>query len=146
VIKLGVELVPRTSWCSNVRSEVPRSKWDKIRKKCYEAAGHKCEVCGGVGRKHSVECHEIWEYNDETHEQTLTGLIALCPSCHQVKHAGLAQVRGLIENVISHMVKVNGISRIHVGQILIQAFDEYHRRSQYEWTVDISYIEDYLKG
>ena len=34
-----------------LRSEANLSKkdWDKLRKACYESAGHKCEICGGVG-------------------------------------------------------------------------------------------------
>ena len=145
MIKLGVELVPKTSWCSNVRSEVTKSEWDIIRKKCYSNANHKCEVCGGVGKKHPVECHEIWEYNDITHEQTLTGLIALCPNCHEVKHAGLAQIRGRLGAVINHMSRVNKLSKIETEQLLVKAFNEYHVRSEHEWVISISYIQDYLK-
>lgn len=145
MIKLDVELVPKTSWYNNVRSEVSKSQWDLIRKKCYAAANHKCEVCGGVGKRHPVECHEIWEFKDDTHEQTLIGLIALCPSCHQAKHAGLAQVRGLLGAVISHMSKVNKLSKSETEQLLVRAFNEYHMRSKYEWKVDVSYIQDYLR-
>ena len=81
--KLTIELVPKTSWYSNVRSNVSKNEWDIIRKKSYEHAGHVCEICGDIGTnqgvKHNVECHEIWDYNDETNEQTLGGLISLCP-------------------------------------------------------------------
>ena len=50
-MKLTIELVPKTSWYSNVRSNVSRSQWDKLRKKCYLNADYKCEVCGDTGIK-----------------------------------------------------------------------------------------------
>ncbi len=62
--KLSVELVPSSSWANNVRSLVSKKEWDSIRKKSYQDANYRCEICHGVGRKHPVECHEIWEYND----------------------------------------------------------------------------------
>jgi hypothetical protein len=56
--------------------------------------GSRCEICGGRGPEHPVECHERWRYNDLIRTQTLVRMIALCPACHQVKHVGLANVRG----------------------------------------------------
>jgi len=104
-----------------------------------------CEICGGVGPKHPVECHEIWDYNDETHEQTLLGLIALCPQCHQVKHAGLAQIKGKLGQVINQLVKINKITAYDAEEMLRDAFFKYHQRSEHTWDVNIDYIEEYLK-
>ena len=68
--KLTIELVPQTSWYTNVRSNVSKEQWDVIRKKCYAQANNVCEICGDTGKnqgyKHNVECHEIWEYNELT--------------------------------------------------------------------------------
>ena len=83
--KLTIELVPKTSWYSNVRSNVTTSVWDKIRRECYSKANNVCEICSSTGKsqgfKHNVECHEKWEYNDTNKTQKLIGLIALCPLC-----------------------------------------------------------------
>ena len=144
MLKLTIELVPSTSWCSNVRTKVSRSRWDKIRKKSYENAGHVCEICGGVGPRHPVECHEIWEYDVDRSTQTLVGLIALCPKCHQVKHAGLASVKGKLHEVYAHLIKVNGISKEEAIKIVEEAFETYRFRSSFNWRVDISYISKYL--
>ena len=35
---------------------------DIIRKKVYDRAGHRCEIC----RTHRVEAHEEWSYDKET--------------------------------------------------------------------------------
>jgi hypothetical protein len=50
-MKLTIELVPKTSWYSNVRSNVSKDEWDKIKKKCYIKANYKCEICNGIGDK-----------------------------------------------------------------------------------------------
>ena len=50
--KLTIELVPATCWQTNVRSVVKKSEWDKIRKRVYKEAGHKCEVCGAGESKY----------------------------------------------------------------------------------------------
>jgi hypothetical protein len=106
--RLTIELVPETAWFRNLRSEISGEAWDKIRKDCYKNAGYVCEICGGVGQRHPVECHEIWEYDDGDKRQILRGVIALCPSCHEVKHIGLTQMRGGLDRAVSHMAEVNG--------------------------------------
>ncbi len=102
--------MPQSCWFSNVRDHVSKPTWDKLRKATYQQANYRCEVCGGRGDKHPVECHEIWNYDDINHIQTLFGLTALCPSCHQVKHIGLAGLRGRGEEAEAHLAKVNNWS------------------------------------
>src|SRR5437588_2921912 len=91
---LTVELVPSTCWFSNLRSELDKDDWDRLRHAVYERAGNYCEVCGQRGAQHPVECHEVWEYDDEHSVQRLSGLIALCPACHEAKHMGRASSMG----------------------------------------------------
>jgi hypothetical protein len=148
-MKLTIELVPSTAWYSNVRSNVSTEEWDKIRKKSYAKANHKCEICGDVGTnqgvKHNVECHEIWEYDDQKHTQTLAGLISLCPYCHKTKHAGLASIKGETAIVINQLMKVNGMSEKEAITYMQEAFRIHTNRSQFQWKLDISYLEEYMK-
>ena len=137
---LTVELVPSTSWGANLRSELPKKDWDNLRKAQYANAGYRCEICGGKGRKHPVECHETWDYNDETHIQTLTGLIALCPSCHRVKHLGFAFVKGRGQEAIAHLMKVNGWSPEDTQHYVEAVFEEHARRSKHQWTLDLEWL------
>ena len=65
-MKLTVDLIPESAFFKNLRSELPAKQWDALRKKCYEKAGNKCEICGGRGTKHAVEAHEIWQYFEDT--------------------------------------------------------------------------------
>lgn len=146
-LPLTIELVPKTSWYSNVRSNVTASKWDLIRKKAYQAANNKCQICGDVwknqGVNYNVECHEIWQYNDNTKEQKLIGLIALCPFCHKTKHVGLAQIRGEEEIVIKQLIKVNKMTRDAAKDYIRGTFELWAARSRYEWRLDISFLDGY---
>jgi len=145
--KLTIELVPRTAWYTNVRSNVSKDEWDRLRKKSYALANNVCEICGDTGKnqgyKHNVECHEIWHYDDTTKAQTLTGLISLCPYCHKCKHPGLAQINGELNIVINQLMKVNNISKGDAEKLIDDAFSIWRERSKHEWKLDISYIENY---
>ena len=50
--RLTVELLPATTWGSNLRSVLRVSQWDKLRRGAYEAAQHRCEICGGAGNQY----------------------------------------------------------------------------------------------
>lgn len=147
-MKLTVELVPKTCWYTNVRSNVTPDEWDVIRKKCYKEAGNKCEICGDTGKnqgvKHNVECHEIWDYDDENRIQKLIGLIALCPYCHKSKHVGLAQMNGEEHIVIEHLAKVNNITISEAVGHIDDSFMIWDERSKHKWELDISYLETYM--
>lgn len=149
-MKLTSELVPKTCFYTNLRSELPKAQWDKIRKASYEKAGHVCEICGDTGKnqgvKHAVECHEIWDYIKEGNKRTqkLIGVISLCPNCHKVKHPGLANVKGEIEIVYSQLMKVNGMKRSEAENYLELVFGLWQEQSKYSWELDISWLDNNL--
>ena len=142
-LSLEIELVPDTSWFNNVRAVVTRAQWDSIRKRVYSAAYDTCEICGGIGPKHPVECHEIWNYDDSKKLQKLEGMIALCPACHRVKHFGLARVRGLEAQTLRHFMKINKLTQKKATQYITQAFETLAARSKHAWVVDISHLKTY---
>lgn len=148
-MKLTIEIVPKPCWYKNVRSEVTSAEWDVIKNKCYNQAGRKCEICGGSGRtqgySHDVECHEIWHYDDEKHIQRLDGFIALCPMCHKVKHIGLSSQNGEYEMCVKHLRTVNKWSRRRENKYLDEVQQQFLERSKHIWTIDLSYVEEYLK-
>ncbi|CAN5761393.1 hypothetical protein BH24DEI2_BH24DEI2_26960 [soil metagenome] len=73
--------------------------------------------------------------------QRLTGLTALCPACHQVKHIGLANVQGKSAQALSHLARVNGWSANQARAYVEQAFELWARRSEHEWQLDLSLLE-----
>ncbi len=136
-LKLELELIPRSSFFENLRSLFPASEWDILRRDCYKKANYRCEICGGRGDFHPVECHEIWSYDFKESEQKLEGLIALCPSCHQVKHWGLSQMRGLEEKCLDHFCKVNQLSKKEAIPYIRQSFKDWEEKSMFDWKINI---------
>ena len=147
-MRLTIELVPSTCWYTNVRSNVTTKEWDIIRKKCYANANNVCEICGDVGTKqgykHNLECHEIWEYDEQNKIQKLIGLIALCPNCHTTKHPGLAQMKNRMHIVEKQLQKINNMSYAEVQIYLTSAFKLWEERSKYNWTLNIDCIAEYM--
>ncbi len=138
-LKLFIELVPQKSWYNNLRKVIPPEEWDKIRKKSYQDAGHKCAICGSEGK---LNCHEVWNYNDKTYLQKLEGFIALCDMCHHVKHIGLAGIldsQGKLdyEKVVEHFMKVNQCDKRTFEEHRKRAFGEWRERSKHGWQVDL---------
>jgi|SRR5579859_406360 len=139
--KLSVELVPESSWGSNLRSMLSRAEWDVLRKACYKKANYRCEICGGQGRQHPVECHEVWEYNDQAHVQKLIRLIALCPACHEVKHMGRAEIIGRGPQAFAHLLKANNWTPKQAQKHISEAQSIWEARSEFEWKLDISILK-----
>lgn len=143
-MKLTVELIPRSCSGSNIRTLIPKKYWDKLRKKSYKEAGHKCEICGGLGTeqgyRHDLECHEVWYYDVKKREQQLKGLVSLCPLCHQAKHIGRAKYIGKREEVIQHMKKVNNMTKRRIEEYLEGEFVKYAENSRIKWSLDLSLL------
>lgn len=142
--KLTVELVPKTCHYSNVRTMVTTKEWDVIRHLVYDKADNKCEICGDVGTnqgyKHRVECHEVWQYDESDYTQRLVGLVALCPTCHQVKHIGRARAIGKIYECYKQLSKINHWTKEMIEKHISEANEEYSVRSKVEWSLDISLL------
>ena len=142
--KLTVELIPTTCHFSNVRTTVTAAEWDKIRFISYAAADNKCEICGdnglNQGYKHRVECHEVWEYDDENYIQKLVKLISLCVRCHQVKHIGRAIAIGKLTVCKQQLAKVNKWTPKEIDDHIVSSFELHKERSKHQWTLDISLL------
>jgi hypothetical protein len=91
----------------------------------------------------TLNCHEIWQYDDENHMLKLAGFIALCPMCHHCKHIGFAgslAAEGKLdfEQVIEHFMRVNQCSREDYQAHEKQAWDVWQERSMhFDWTTDL---------
>ena len=146
--KLKLELIPAACWGKNLRMLLSQDEWDVIRRVVYQRANYLCQVCNGHGEHHPVEAHEVWRYNKRKKLQTLVRIIALCPECHMVAHAGRTIHMGdmTIEEVRKRLSKVNKWSRKQVIEHERIMIDRYHKRSEIEdWEIDISKKEEYLK-
>lgn len=140
--KLTIELVPESCWFTNLRSELPPSAWDLIRRTAYRRARHRCEVCGGVGPQWPVEAHEEWTYISGV--QRLRRVVALCPACHEVKHIGLAGIKGRDREAVAHLMKVNDWDPVTADRYIKAAFRLWFSRSRMEWRLDIKDLYEWL--
>lgn len=135
---LEIELVPHDAWGRNLRSQVRKSVWDKIRKEVYAKAGGRCEVCGASGTLH---CHEMWRVDDSTSVQVLTGFKAACGMCHHVNHYGMSVVLSRqghldLDAVDRHFLKVNNVDQAVLDQHKKEAYSLFLQRSQIKWRID----------
>jgi hypothetical protein len=147
--KLKIELVPSTSWYNNLRKQVSRKDWNKIRRESYANANYQCEICG---EKSQLHCHEKWNYNDEERLQKLEGFEAICVNCHMIKHAGFSmhteesRQRFDRDKLIGHFCKVNNCDKNDFVRYEKMAFEIWSRRSQYQWKVDLGEYKEVAKS
>lgn len=142
-MKLEIDLVPRTAWGNNVRAVLTNKQWRVLAGIVADRAWNTCEICGGAGPNHPVECHEIWEYTEKSKTRRLVGMIALCPDCHLVKHFGFARTQGKEEYAFKHFMKVNGLKKKEAEAEIAKAFDVWRKRSLVDWKLDLSGLKKY---
>jgi hypothetical protein len=85
----------------------------------------------------------VWEYDEAAGIQRLVRLIALCPACHEVKHIGLAGVKGRGAQAAAHLAEVNGWSKAETEAQIASAFVAWRRRNKVKWTLDLSILSEY---
>ncbi len=144
--KLSIELIPRSSWGVNARSELSTFEWEMLRKNCYKRADYKCEVCGDVGEQHPVEAHEVWRFDERREVQRLVRLIALCPKCHAVKHWGRSCLLGFRVDCEKHILSVNKWKPYQLAQYLQKVAVTQDRRGPIKWRVSLSCLKQELKA
>jgi len=145
-LKLTIELVPKTSWCNNVRKVVSKKVWDNIRRKSYSDSNNRCAICNATGK---LSCHEIWDYDDISHNQSLRGFIALCTSCHMIKHIGMAGVLARegkldLENLIRHFILVNNCDEKTFENHMNESFEIWNKRSLQDWSINFGEYEKFI--
>jgi hypothetical protein len=138
-LRLQIELVPSTVWYSSLYRLLPSDVWDNIRNEIIAKNGRQCQICGET--KGMMNLHEMWEYDDEKHNQKLSGFILLCKMCHHVKHIGLAVIladKGELDydELIEHFCRVNNCTKCDFEEIRDKAFEVWENRSRHEWKQD----------
>ena len=101
-------------------------------------------MCGDQGDKWPVECQEEYHYDTESpsrNKQTLHGLVALCPSCHKVKHAGRSIISGDLKRVTQQLMRVNRWTYNESLMYLQHAFSTWQERSLVAWEQDFSVLD-----
>ena len=136
--KLSFQLVPRTAWCSNLRSML--LNWSDI-SACVRSEGV-CSICGA--KTYELDAHEVWNYDDSSGIQTLARIDAVCKDCHRSIHIGHASVEGEEVEAFEHYIHVNNISEETAGLDMDEAFAVWRKRSKQEWHIDVMQIQQVL--
>lgn len=138
---LTFEVMPSTCKITNLRNYVSQDQWQFLQTETFNKAGHHCEICGGVGKIHPVECHEIWHFDDENAIQRLEGLVALCPNCHEAKHYPLMQARGKAFQTRLWLGKINQWTQPKVDDYIKEAFAIATKRGEHYWRTDLNWVK-----
>ena len=143
-LKLTIELIPEGAWGSNLRKRLPKKDWDTLRHDCYERANYHCIICGD--KKDNLDAHEVWDFNIPTKTQTLVDIIALCKSCHLVKHIKHAEAEGKLDIAKRHFYKINKCDTDTFAQHYIETKDLFEKRNKVDkWELKAPQIEFSLK-
>jgi hypothetical protein len=142
---LFVDLIPSTSWFTNIRSAVSPQAWDRLRRMVYRRAGNRCEACGSRPDHPAglyMEAHERFAYDTRAGVQALRRLICLCTACHGTTHFGFTSLGGEDEAAaaLGHLQFVTGMTRVQAERHVREAFALWERRSSIAWQVDLSMI------
>jgi hypothetical protein len=151
--RLHPDLLPEQVWGSNLRGILSRSDWDALRIPVCERAGNRCEVCGDPAldpvssQPRRPDCHELWsfEIHGDRFVQRLSGLIALCSSCHRCQHVGLAEIRKELEQVRTQLAKVNVWTPAEVHAALEHAHGAYQGRLGLAWDLDLTLLQGRIR-
>lgn len=140
VAKATVPLTGHTYWGKNIRNEMGRARWGKLRKVILAEQDNECACCGS---KNKSQCHEVWEFNDEKGVQTLKAFQATCSLCYLGSYFGLAQKlasqgHAYIDNIVGQFLKVNGISVEQFRELLSEAVTIFEKRCEIEWSQDFA--------
>lgn len=136
IIPNVVDLIPETSWCASLANLLTSSAWNRVRSGPLLRAGG-CEDCGS---RDKIECHEIWTYDEDRGVQRLQALRAVCADCHETYHLGLASVRGRYSLALGRLMLINRLDRLELREFEDEIFDKFNRRSEIDWTLDLSII------
>lgn len=150
-LPLMPKLIPMSVFCENLRSELPAYQWDFVRLHSYQRSGYVCEICGGVGLTHPVECHENWHYDIKTNKQTLISAMCLCPSCHECHHLGFSlsvtnNKVATAKRLIDYLADINKITTNQATALFVDAFKMWAYLSYVtpKWDLDINNVMTFL--
>lgn len=142
--ELFVDLIPSSCWFTNVRYCIRPSDWYRVRNFVYERVNYICECCGINTKLHNIQldAHERWFYDNKIHTQKLVRIVALCYNCHQTTHMGLAAIKGKKYEAMKHLQTIRNFTEDECNKHIDEAFKVWSDRCKFEWTLDISLIEN----
>jgi len=147
-LKITPHLVPKPLWgksAAQLFKGKGRAVWKRIRTDALQVALHACQVCSDPGPDSALNCHELWDYDDERGTATLVGLRIQCRNCDCAVHMGRAEKHGFLNVAIAQLCKVNGIGEPEAVRLYRRAKGVWSQRNKKQWqiVVEKSLLERY---
>jgi len=103
-----------------------------------QAARRACQVCSAGASASALNCHELWDYDDDQGTATLVGLRIQCRNCDSAVHMGRAVRLGFGNAALGQLVKVNLIGAREAKMLYRSALDEWRRRNKKQWRIVVA--------
>jgi len=102
------------------------------------AARRACQVYSDAASASPLNCHELWDYNDDQSTATLVGLRIQCRNCDSAVHMGRAVRLGFGNTALAQLVKVNLIGAREARMLYRSALDEWRLRNKKHWRIVVA--------
>lgn len=92
---LAQPLLPYSLHGVNPRSIMGQTNWNKTKKAKRLEANHHCQICDKYVPHVAgnwLECHEVYEIDEEKLEFRLKDIVAICNMCHRFIHFGYTTI------------------------------------------------------
>jgi hypothetical protein len=135
------ELVPSPLFHKSVHDLFNNDKrWRRIRDATRAKVDSRCSACDTQNNPH---CNEVWTYRDvgAIGVAELVGFEILCRDCHNAHHIGriiALRDRAILDSVLHHLAKVNGISPKETVALVDAALKTHAKRSKKPWTMSVA--------
>lgn len=137
---LGMPNIPHPLHSLAPRAIMGATEWNKVRRKCYEDADYKCEICGFQCEPGKAHAHEIYDIDYKKGTSTFVRCVCLDPICHlRFIHSGRALTMYKHGDPLYSKEKL--LDGAEHGFKLISEYNKTHKRKIYVFST----IADYLK-
>lgn len=151
--KVVGDLIPDSSWGSNLANLLTKTSWDKLRNPIIERNNFVCELCG---QQHTqLDVHEVWSYDFPSDEdirtcpkgctvygtQKIKGLIAICKLCHLCFHLGFANVQDKLPQTLNRLAALNAWQPHETAIYHKAVMSRFKEASSFGWLLDLSAIQ-----
>jgi hypothetical protein len=140
--RLAIEVIPMEQANANLRFTLLRKDWRKLSEQVRRDAKGICQICGAVS--HPLECHESWTWDDEAEIQKLVDLLAICHSCHLVKHYSQHEWKGVdYTEAFQHLCRVNEWNKKQADRYVRRQLAVHEARMYKSYEVDLTFVEQF---
>lgn len=154
-MRLKIQMIPKTMYEKNVRSELTTTDWQQLSRLIRYQAHGTCSICEAENLDlRDMDAHEVWDYiiekknGEKVYIQRLKEIIPVCKKCHAAIHIGHTKALGkqthtnCYERAVDHFMEVNHCGYSKFVEKERKAHKKWLKRSKHKWKLDIN--RDYI--